>query len=153
MRVGPATVGDVICFEVAYDDIVRDTVTGGGQLLVVQTNNATFNDAEARQQLAMVRLRAVEHGRHGADGLDRRRLRRSSTPTGRCHDATAVQRAAPSITREVNLRHGPVPWLPSSGAAPELVLAWSRRACRGRVTRRCDPADRDDERAKAPTRR
>jgi apolipoprotein N-acyltransferase len=63
LRVGPATVGDVICFEVAYDNIVRDTVTGNAQLLVVQTNNATFNAAEARQQLAMVRLRAVEHGR------------------------------------------------------------------------------------------
>ncbi|MEV4515657.1 apolipoprotein N-acyltransferase [Dactylosporangium sp. NPDC049525] len=63
LRVGPATVGDVICFEVAYDGLVRDTVTGGGQLLAVQTNNATFDEAEARQQLAMVRLRAVEHGR------------------------------------------------------------------------------------------
>jgi apolipoprotein N-acyltransferase len=63
LRMGPATVGDVICFEVAYDDVVRDTVTGGGQLIVVQTNNATFNAAEASQQLAMVRLRAVEHGR------------------------------------------------------------------------------------------
>jgi apolipoprotein N-acyltransferase len=60
---GPLTLGDVICFEVAYDGIVRDTVTGGAQLLAVQTNNATFNAAEARQQLAMVRLRAVEHGR------------------------------------------------------------------------------------------
>jgi apolipoprotein N-acyltransferase len=60
---GPATIGNVICFEVAYDDIVRDTVTAGAQLLVVQTNNATFNEAEALQQLAMVRLRAVEHGR------------------------------------------------------------------------------------------
>jgi apolipoprotein N-acyltransferase len=38
-------------------------VTGGAQVLAVQTNNATFNEAEARQQLAMVRLRAVEHGR------------------------------------------------------------------------------------------
>jgi apolipoprotein N-acyltransferase len=63
LRVGPATVGDVICFEVAYDSLVRDTVTGGAQLLAVQTNNATFDEAEARQQLAMVRLRAVEHGR------------------------------------------------------------------------------------------
>jgi len=63
IRTGPLTVGDVICFEVAYDGIVRDTVTGGAQVLVVQTNNATFNEAEARQQLAMVRLRAVEHGR------------------------------------------------------------------------------------------
>jgi apolipoprotein N-acyltransferase len=63
LRLGPATVGDVICFEVAYDNVVRDTVTGGAQLLVVQTNNASFNRAEALQQLAMVRLRAVEHGR------------------------------------------------------------------------------------------
>jgi apolipoprotein N-acyltransferase len=63
LTVGPVVLGDVICFEVAYDDVVRDTVTGGAELLVVQTNNATFNEAEARQQLAMVRLRAVEHGR------------------------------------------------------------------------------------------
>ncbi|MET7397938.1 apolipoprotein N-acyltransferase [Dactylosporangium sp. NPDC005572] len=63
LTVGPAVVGDVICFEVAYDDIVRDTVDGGAQLLAVQTNNATFDESEARQQLAMVRLRAVEHGR------------------------------------------------------------------------------------------
>jgi apolipoprotein N-acyltransferase len=63
LRTGPLTLGDVICFEVAYDGIVRDTVTGGAQVLAVQTNNATFNAAEARQQMAMVRLRAVEHGR------------------------------------------------------------------------------------------
>jgi apolipoprotein N-acyltransferase len=63
IHAGPLTLGDVICFEVAYDGIVRDTVTGGAQVLAVQTNNATFNEAEARQQLAMVRLRAVEHGR------------------------------------------------------------------------------------------
>jgi apolipoprotein N-acyltransferase len=63
IRTGPLTLGDVICFEVAYDGIVRDTVTGGAQVLAVQTNNATFNEAEARQQLAMVQLRAVEHGR------------------------------------------------------------------------------------------
>ncbi|WBB80834.1 apolipoprotein N-acyltransferase [Micromonospora sp. WMMD882] len=63
LRTGAAVVGDVICFEVAYDGVVRDTVTGGAQLLVVQTNNATFDEAEALQQMAMVRLRAVEHGR------------------------------------------------------------------------------------------
>jgi apolipoprotein N-acyltransferase len=63
IKTGPLTLGDVICFEVAYDGIVRDTVTGGAQILAVQTNNATFNRAEALQQMAMVRLRAVEHGR------------------------------------------------------------------------------------------
>ncbi|GIH13924.1 apolipoprotein N-acyltransferase [Rugosimonospora africana] len=60
---GKLTVGDVICFEIGYDDLVRSAVQGGGQLVTVQTNNADFSTAEARQQLAMVQLRAVEHGR------------------------------------------------------------------------------------------
>jgi apolipoprotein N-acyltransferase len=56
--------GDVICFEVAYDDLVRDTVQAGAEMIVVQTNNATFGrSAESTQQLAMSRLRAIEHGR------------------------------------------------------------------------------------------
>ena len=57
-------IGDVICFEVAYDDIVRTAVTSGGEVIVVQTNNASFGyTAESTQQLAMSRLRAIEHGR------------------------------------------------------------------------------------------
>ena len=64
LQVGPARLGDVICFEVAYDPLVRTTVAAGAQLLVVQTNNATFGySAETEQQLAMSRMRAVEHGR------------------------------------------------------------------------------------------
>ncbi len=64
LTVGPARLGDVICFEVAYDALVRDAVRGGGRLLVVQTNNATFGrSGETHQQLAMGQLRAVEHGR------------------------------------------------------------------------------------------
>lgn len=56
--------GDVICFEVAYDGIVREAVAEGGEVLVVQTNNASFGwSDESTQQLAMSRLRAVEHGR------------------------------------------------------------------------------------------
>lgn len=64
LDVGPARIGDVICFEVVYDDLVRDAVQAGGRLLVVQTNNATFgHSSQTEQQLAMSRLRAVEHGR------------------------------------------------------------------------------------------
>jgi apolipoprotein N-acyltransferase len=61
---GPYPIGDVICFEVAYDSLVRSSVAAGARLLVVQTNNATFgHTAETYQQLAMSRLRAVETGR------------------------------------------------------------------------------------------
>ncbi|MEY9844688.1 apolipoprotein N-acyltransferase [Streptacidiphilus sp. BW17] len=64
LQVGPAKVGDVICFEVAYDGIVRDAVTKGGRVIVVQTNNATYEHTDQpAQQFAMSRLRAVEHGR------------------------------------------------------------------------------------------
>ncbi|MFR9726394.1 apolipoprotein N-acyltransferase [Streptomyces sp. MS19] len=64
LDIGPARMGDVICFEVAYDGIVRDTVNAGARALVVQTNNATYGrTGQPEQQLAMSRLRAVEHGR------------------------------------------------------------------------------------------
>ncbi|WP_229698387.1 apolipoprotein N-acyltransferase [Wenjunlia tyrosinilytica] len=64
LQVGPARLGDVICFEIAYDEIVRDTVNAGGRAIVVQTNNATYGrTGQPEQQLAMSRLRAVEHGR------------------------------------------------------------------------------------------
>jgi len=64
LDLGAVRAGVSICFEVAYDDLVRDTVRDGADLLVVQTNNATFGYTdEAAQQLAMSRLRAVEHGR------------------------------------------------------------------------------------------
>lgn len=53
-----------ICFEVAYDDLVRDGVAAGANLILVQTNNATFGEThESVQQLAISRLRAIEHGR------------------------------------------------------------------------------------------
>ncbi|HEY8301870.1 MAG TPA: apolipoprotein N-acyltransferase [Jatrophihabitans sp.] len=64
LRGGPVPIGDVICFEVAYDDLVQSSVAAGAQLVVVQTNNATFgHTAETYQQLAMSRLRAIETGR------------------------------------------------------------------------------------------
>ena len=64
LRLGPVTVGDVICFEVAYDGIVRTAVTRGGQAIVVQTNNADYGRTDQpAQQLAISRLRAVEHAR------------------------------------------------------------------------------------------
>lgn len=54
----------IICFEVAYDEIVRDAVTRGAEVLVVPTNNASFGyTAESNQQLAMTRMQAITTGR------------------------------------------------------------------------------------------
>jgi len=58
------TTGPIICFEVAYDGIVRQAVRNGAEVLIVQTNNASFGKtAESEQQLAMTQLRAIEFGR------------------------------------------------------------------------------------------
>jgi apolipoprotein N-acyltransferase len=119
LTLGPAKVGDVICFEVAYDDVVRDVVTHGAQLITVQTNNATFNEAEASQQLAMVRLRAVEHGR---DSLMASTVGISGfvTADGKVHDATDFDTAA-AIVRELHL--GSSTTLATRlGAWPEMAL-------------------------------
>ncbi|MFJ6197990.1 apolipoprotein N-acyltransferase [Micromonospora sp. NPDC092111] len=117
---GPAVLGDVICFEVAYDGLVRDTVDGGAQVLVVQTNNATFDVAEARQQLAMVRLRAVEHGRAalmastvGVSGF--------VSPDGRVSDATGFNTRA-VVVRQLTLADGGTP-ATRAGVWPEVALA------------------------------
>ena len=62
--IGPARVGVAICSEVMFDDLVRQGVRSGAQLLAVPTNNATFGFTEMTyQQQAISRVRAVEHGR------------------------------------------------------------------------------------------
>ena len=64
LDIGGVRIGDVICFEIAYDSLVTSNVRAGAQVLITQTNNATFGrTGESSQQLAMARLRAVEHNR------------------------------------------------------------------------------------------
>jgi apolipoprotein N-acyltransferase len=59
-----ARVALATCYEVAFDDVVRESVENGSNLLAIPTNNATFGYTEMTyQQLAMDRVRAVEHGR------------------------------------------------------------------------------------------
>ena len=57
-------VGDVICFEVAYDDVVSGIIGSGARIVTVQTNNATYaGTAQPVQQLFIERMRAIETGR------------------------------------------------------------------------------------------
>ena len=120
LDVGPVRLGDVICFEVAYDDLVRDVVTAGGSLIVVQTNNATFGfSAQTEQQLAMGRLRAVEHGRAvlvtATSGISA-----VIAPNG------TVEQSAPVFTREVLSAEVPIRTSTTLatrlGALPEALL-------------------------------
>jgi apolipoprotein N-acyltransferase len=66
-KVGTIRLGDVICYEVGFDDLVRSEVAAHANLLTVQTNDATFEvdgqTGETLQQLAMARIRAMEHDR------------------------------------------------------------------------------------------
>ncbi|MEN8704833.1 MAG: apolipoprotein N-acyltransferase [Nocardioides marinisabuli] len=65
----PLTVGDLrvaaaLCFDVAYDDVVRSQVALGADLVTVQTSNAMFlGTAQLEQQWIITRARAVEVGR------------------------------------------------------------------------------------------
>ena len=54
-------VGDAICFELAYDQTLYQVVRGGAQVLMVQSNNATYGGTgQIEQQFAITRARAME---------------------------------------------------------------------------------------------
>ena len=56
--------GVAICWEIAFDDLIRDSVRNGAEFLAVPSNNATFGLTDMTyQQQAMSRMRAVEHDR------------------------------------------------------------------------------------------
>ena len=65
--VGKIRLGDVICYEVGFDNLVRSEVTAGANLLAIQSNDADFEIdgqlGETEQQTAMARIRAVESDR------------------------------------------------------------------------------------------
>ncbi|MDP1852059.1 MAG: apolipoprotein N-acyltransferase [Candidatus Planktophila sp.] len=58
-----AKIAPIICFEL-LDDAVIQRAARNSQLLVVQTNSATFGKSpQNAQQLAITRIRAIEYGR------------------------------------------------------------------------------------------
>ena len=65
--VGKIRLGDVICYEVGFDNLVRSEVNAGANLLAVQSNDADFEIdgqvGESAQQTSMARIRAIESDR------------------------------------------------------------------------------------------
>lgn len=63
-QVAESRVGVNICFEIAVDELNRDLVSGGAEVIISQTNNSDFGYSdETFQQAAIARLRAIETGR------------------------------------------------------------------------------------------
>jgi len=62
-RIRDAQIAPIICYEIINDGLVRESALAAGALLV-QTNSATFaKTSESAQQLAITRIRAIEHAR------------------------------------------------------------------------------------------
>jgi apolipoprotein N-acyltransferase len=65
--IGKIRLGDVICYEVGFDDLVRSEVNAGANLIALQSNDADFEIdgqvGETEQQTAMARIRAIESDR------------------------------------------------------------------------------------------
>ncbi len=117
--VDDVTIAGLICFEIAFDAETADSVRDGAELLAVQTNNATFDHKEAGQQLAMVRLRSIEHGR---DGLMASTVGISAFTdhTGAVSQATEFNTAA-VIQKELTRSADTTP-ATRAGILPEVIL-------------------------------
>ncbi|MEH0652453.1 apolipoprotein N-acyltransferase [Streptomyces scabiei] len=115
-----AKIGLVTCYEAAFDWAVRSEVTDGAQLISVPSNNATFDRSEMTyQQLAMSRVRAVEHSRtvtvpvtSGVSAI--------IMPDGRITQKTGMF-VPDSLVQKVPLRSSQTP-ATRFGIAPEMLL-------------------------------
>ncbi|GAA5003008.1 apolipoprotein N-acyltransferase [Actinopolymorpha pittospori] len=136
MRIAGYRVGEVICFEVAYDGIVREVAAGNNsQFLTVQTNNATYTDTgQPQQQFAITRLRSIEYGKatlvaspngiSGAIAPDGKIVAQSKEATRQVYVERVPLRTTPTLAA----RLGPVPeWVLSLAGLAAIVAALIRR--------------------------
>ncbi|RCK71258.1 apolipoprotein N-acyltransferase [Desertihabitans brevis] len=141
----PVGVGTLICFEVAYDGTVAETVGSGAQLLVVQSNQATYGGTvEVPQQFAMTRVRAMESRREiavattssasGFIGADGSVVWQTAEFTADSHSWTMPLRTTTTPAMQLG---------PTIGVASTVLLLggiavalWRRRAARGEPAQR-----------------
>ena len=145
--VGQIRLGDVICYEIGFDGLVRSEVQAGANVLAMQSNDATFErdgqTGESGQQLAMARIRAVEFDRSvvvasttGYSAIvapDGRLL----TSSGTWQQAELEARVPLLTSQTLAERTGAVPeWVIVAATALAFLLAaaraWQRRTRRPR---------------------
>lgn len=132
---GNVVLGDAICWDIAFDEQLRENVVGGAQMLVVQTSNASFTGThQPAQQFTIARLRAIESGRwvlvpstNGISGI--------IDADGDVVAEAPLHRPA-ILAAAVPLAHGATPavvvgrwleWLISAAGAFGCALGWRRR--------------------------
>jgi len=125
--------GDVICFELAYDATVYETFTRGAQVSLVQSNNATYGGTgQIEQQFAITRARAMESRReiavattNSVSGF----IDRDGHVVSRTYEFTAASRVVTMPMRSSITPAGVVaPWLGRGLAALGLLacfLGWA----------------------------
>ncbi len=140
-RVSGATIAPVICFEVLDDPLLAEKSSGAG-VLVIQTNSATFGTTpESLQQLAISRVRSIEHGRPILS-ISTSGVSAFITSDGRISQQTDIYSPA-VITQEVfpDVAPSPADTIPGGSAnaltGAMLLVGLSLGALRRR-TRRCD---------------
>ncbi|WP_306361988.1 apolipoprotein N-acyltransferase [Nocardia sp. CC227C] len=144
---GAVRIGVATCYEVAFDRAFEQSLRAGAEILTVPTNNATFGKSEMTyQQLAMSRVRAVEHGRalvvSATTGVSA-----MIGADGRIQQQTA-QFVPAALVAEMPLRTGTT-LATRIGPAPEYVLcilaaaALVAAAIRRRTSTPAPPADQD----------
>lgn len=120
LSIGGISIGNVICFEIAYGEVVSAVIDGGARLLTVQTNNATYGGTpQPEQQLAISRLRAIEFGRTVAVAATSG-ISAIIDPSGTVHDRMDESEVGWRVS-EVALRGGNTPAV-TIGRGVELAL-------------------------------
>ncbi len=115
-------VGLAICFDVIYDDVIRDGALAGAQVFMFQTNNADFRGTDENlQQLAFARMRAIESGR-AVVNLSTVGTSQVIAPDGHTIDALPADEPGAMVT-VVPLRTGLTPAM-VAGQAVQSLLGW-----------------------------
>ncbi len=71
LKLGPAKIGVLICYEAIFPDLAQKHVERGANLFVNISNDSWFGDSSApHQHLAHARMRAIEQGRWLARGTN-----------------------------------------------------------------------------------
>lgn len=134
VEVDGVPVGLAICFDVIYDQVIAEGVSGGAQVLVFQTNNADFRGTDENlQQLAFARMRAIETGRSVVN-ISTVGTSQMITPSGQTIASLDADEAG-ALLENVELRSGLTagvilgPWVQQVllwGGLGALLVGWWR---------------------------